>query len=189
MTQFYQSLQTPFLGHFWPFCAFLSRFFIKKTCLCQTIPHESLTLCLVSEKKLMDQFHENFLTDGRTDRSKFIRPFLSSRGSLLSIAEAFLQTCPTKHWKWISDENDNKIIESLKRSLPVFVSGIWNHDPLKNTEQWRAGIGTFHFTESTTHFLLHCRHFSNIRSTPLNSINEVLGSTWPTQCKTIFLTF
>ena len=31
--------------------------------------------------------------------------------------------------------------------------------------------------ESTTHFLLHCHHFSNIRSTLLNSINEVLGST------------
>ena len=31
-------------------------------------------------------------------------------------------------------------------------------------------------TESTTHFLLHCCHFSNIRSTLLNSINEVLGS-------------
>ena len=30
--------------------------------------------------------------------------------------------------------------------------------------------------ESTTHFLLHCHHFSNIRSTLLNSINEVLGS-------------
>ena len=30
--------------------------------------------------------------------------------------------------------------------------------------------------ESTTHFLLHYHHFSNIRSTPLNSINEVLGS-------------
>ena len=30
--------------------------------------------------------------------------------------------------------------------------------------------------ESTTHFLLHCHHFSNIRSTVLNSINEVLGS-------------
>ena len=131
MTQFYKSLQTPILGHFWPFCAFLSRFFIKKTCLCQTIPHESLTLCLVSEKKLMYQFHENFLTDGRTDRSKFIRPFLSSRDSLVSIAEAFLQTCPTKHWKWISDENDNKIIESLKRSLPVFVSGIWNQRNFK----------------------------------------------------------
>ena len=31
-------------------------------------------------------------------------------------------------------------------------------------------------TESTTHFLLQCYHFSNIRSTLLNSINEVLGS-------------
>ena len=31
--------------------------------------------------------------------------------------------------------------------------------------------------ESTTHFLLHCHHFSNIRSTLINSINEVLGST------------
>ena len=30
--------------------------------------------------------------------------------------------------------------------------------------------------ESATHFLLHCHHFSNIHSTPLNSINEVLGS-------------
>ena len=30
--------------------------------------------------------------------------------------------------------------------------------------------------ESTTHFLLHCHHFSNIRSTLLNSINEVLVS-------------
>ena len=30
--------------------------------------------------------------------------------------------------------------------------------------------------ESTTHFLLHCHHFSNIRSTLLNSINEVLDS-------------
>ena len=30
--------------------------------------------------------------------------------------------------------------------------------------------------ESTTHFSLHCHHFSNIRSTVLNSINEVLGS-------------
>ena len=30
--------------------------------------------------------------------------------------------------------------------------------------------------ESTTHFLLYCHHFSNIRSTVLNSINEVLGS-------------
>ena len=30
--------------------------------------------------------------------------------------------------------------------------------------------------ESTAHFLLHCHHFSNIRSTLLNSINEVLGS-------------
>ena len=30
--------------------------------------------------------------------------------------------------------------------------------------------------ESTTHFLLHCHHFANIRSTLLNSINEVLGS-------------
>ena len=30
--------------------------------------------------------------------------------------------------------------------------------------------------ESTTHFLLHCRHFSNICSTLLDSINEVLGS-------------
>ena len=29
--------------------------------------------------------------------------------------------------------------------------------------------------ELTTHFLLHCHHFSNIRSTLLNSINEVLG--------------
>ena len=29
--------------------------------------------------------------------------------------------------------------------------------------------------ESTTHFLLHCHHFSNIRSTLLNSINEVEG--------------
>ena len=29
---------------------------------------------------------------------------------------------------------------------------------------------------SATHFLLHCHHFSNIRSTVLNSINEVLGS-------------
>ena len=32
--------------------------------------------------------------------------------------------------------------------------------------------------ESTTHFLLHYHHFSNIRSTLLNSINDdVLGST------------
>ena len=31
-------------------------------------------------------------------------------------------------------------------------------------------------TESTTHFLLHFHHFSNIRSTLVNSINEVLGS-------------
>ena len=31
-------------------------------------------------------------------------------------------------------------------------------------------------TESTTHFLLHCHHFSTIRSTLLNSTNEVLGS-------------
>ena len=31
-------------------------------------------------------------------------------------------------------------------------------------------------TESTTHFLLHCHHFLNIRSALLNSINEVLGS-------------
>ena len=30
--------------------------------------------------------------------------------------------------------------------------------------------------ESTTHLLLHCHHFSNIRSTLLNKINEVLGS-------------
>ena len=30
--------------------------------------------------------------------------------------------------------------------------------------------------ESTTHFLLHCHHFSNIGSTLINSINEVLGS-------------
>ena len=30
--------------------------------------------------------------------------------------------------------------------------------------------------ESTTHFLLHCHHFSNFRSTLLNSINEVSGS-------------
>ena len=30
--------------------------------------------------------------------------------------------------------------------------------------------------ESTTHFLLHCHHFSNICSTLLNSINEVLDS-------------
>ena len=30
--------------------------------------------------------------------------------------------------------------------------------------------------ESTTHFLLHCHHFSNIQSTLLNSINEFLGS-------------
>ena len=30
--------------------------------------------------------------------------------------------------------------------------------------------------ESTTHFLLHCHHFSNINSTLLNSINRVLGS-------------
>ena len=30
--------------------------------------------------------------------------------------------------------------------------------------------------ESSTHFLLHCHHFSNIHSTLLNSINEVLGS-------------
>ena len=30
--------------------------------------------------------------------------------------------------------------------------------------------------ESTTHFLLHYHHFSNIRSTLLTSINEVLGS-------------
>ena len=30
--------------------------------------------------------------------------------------------------------------------------------------------------ESTIHFLLRCLHFSNIRSTLLNSINEVLGS-------------
>ena len=29
--------------------------------------------------------------------------------------------------------------------------------------------------ESTTHFLLHCHHFSNIRSTLLNNINEDLG--------------
>ena len=31
-------------------------------------------------------------------------------------------------------------------------------------------------TESTTHFLLRCHYFSNIRSTHLNSINKVLGS-------------
>ena len=150
MTQFYRSLQTPILGHFWPFCAFLSRFFIKKTCLCQTIPHESLTLCLVSEKKLMDQFHENFLTDGRTDRSKFIRPFLSSRDSLVSIAEAFLQTCPTKHWKWISDENDNKIIESLKRSLPVC---FWHLEPRSIEEYWTIACRywniSFHWINNT----------------------------------------
>ena len=30
--------------------------------------------------------------------------------------------------------------------------------------------------ESTTYFLLHCHHFSNIRSTLLNSINEAVGS-------------
>ena len=30
--------------------------------------------------------------------------------------------------------------------------------------------------ESTTHFLLHCHHFSNIHSTLLNGINEVLVS-------------
>ena len=30
--------------------------------------------------------------------------------------------------------------------------------------------------ESTTHFLLHCHHFSNICSTLLNTINKVLGS-------------
>ena len=30
--------------------------------------------------------------------------------------------------------------------------------------------------ESTTHFLLQCHHFSNICSTLLNNINEVLGS-------------
>ena len=31
-------------------------------------------------------------------------------------------------------------------------------------------------TESITYFLLHCHHFSNIRSTLLSSINEVLDS-------------
>ena len=40
--------------------------------------------------------------------------------------------------------------------------------------------------ESTTHFLLHCHHFSNIRPTLLNSINEVLGNitnlTYLSQC-------
>ena len=30
--------------------------------------------------------------------------------------------------------------------------------------------------ESTAQFLLHCHHFSNIRSTLLNSINKFLGS-------------
>ena len=30
--------------------------------------------------------------------------------------------------------------------------------------------------ESTTHFLLHCHHFSNIGSALLNTVNEVLGS-------------
>ena len=30
--------------------------------------------------------------------------------------------------------------------------------------------------ESTTHFLLYCHHFSNVCSTVLNSINDVLGS-------------
>ena len=30
--------------------------------------------------------------------------------------------------------------------------------------------------ELITHFLLHCHHFSHIRSTLLNSVNEVLGS-------------
>ena len=30
--------------------------------------------------------------------------------------------------------------------------------------------------ESTTYFLLHCRHFSNTRSTLLDSINQFLGS-------------
>ena len=30
--------------------------------------------------------------------------------------------------------------------------------------------------ELTTHFLLHCHHFSNIRSTLLNSINDFLCS-------------
>ena len=30
--------------------------------------------------------------------------------------------------------------------------------------------------ESTTHFSLHCYHFSNIYSTFLNTINKVLGS-------------
>ena len=30
--------------------------------------------------------------------------------------------------------------------------------------------------ESTTNFLLHCNHFSDISSPPRNSINEVLGS-------------
>ena len=29
--------------------------------------------------------------------------------------------------------------------------------------------------ESTTHFLLHCHHFSNIRSAALNRINKLLG--------------
>ena len=29
--------------------------------------------------------------------------------------------------------------------------------------------------KSTTHFLLHCYHFSNIRSTLSNSVNDVLG--------------
>ena len=32
--------------------------------------------------------------------------------------------------------------------------------------------------ESTSHFLLHCHHYTNIRLTLLNSIAEIIGNTF-----------
>ena len=66
-----------------------------------------------------------------------------------------------------------KLLIRLRLGLPHF------HKPRFN-DKFQSCINLLcscsYELESTTHFLLHCHHFSNIRSNLLNRINEVLGS-------------
>ena len=66
-----------------------------------------------------------------------------------------------------------KLLTRLRVGLSHFNELRFNHNFLSCMNTLR---GCSLEVESTTHFLLHCHHFSNIRSTLLNSINKVLDS-------------
>ena len=66
-----------------------------------------------------------------------------------------------------------KLLTRLRLGLSHFNEHRFNH----NFQSFINPLCSCSLTiESTTHFLLHCYHFSNILSTLLNSINEVLGT-------------